>query len=178
MPQDVCSKLLHEPSIVRYLTPDPKCCMHGGLDRHAGNWMVWRVEWIERPTPVSIGVRLNLSTTQSVHYKKTKNQIVDYFYLRESWRVASMTRRASLANCWASAEGWTIFKWLKAAVFGWMRISFSINDSSKRIMSLIRLDAWLLSSSSCSLVMKRISNPVRLAIKLPCAIRQVIVRNF
>lgn len=78
-----------------------------------------------------------------------------------------MTRRASRANCWASAVGWTIFKWLKAAVLGWMRISFSIRDSSKRMMSLIRSEAWLLSASSCALVIKRMSNPVWLAINPP-----------
>lgn len=162
MPQEVCSKLLQEPSIVLYFTmPVPKCSMHGGLDRQAGKVIVWRIEWIVSPNPVSSGVRLNLYCKQGDLRKILRNQLEFVAHLFWSRRVASMTRRASRANCWAPMDGWTIFRWLNEGVLGWIRISFSRRTSSKWMMSFIRSDAWLTSLSNCSFVMKRISNPVR-----------------
>lgn len=155
MPHDVCSKLLHEPSIVRYLTtPFPKCCMHGGSDRHVGKIVVCRVEWIANPNPDSIEVRLNLNWTIKGNWLFDQ-KIVWYSYLCWSWRVASMTTKASWASCLASGLGWKIFTWLNDGVFGWTRTSFWIKFSSNRTMSSSRLNARVPSSSNWLLVIER-----------------------
>ncbi len=85
-------------------------------------------------------------------------------YLCWSLRVASMTSKASWANCLASVVGLKIFRWLKEGVFGWTRTSLSRRISSKWMMSSIRLNAPLLSSSNWLVVMDRILISAWLAI--------------
>lgn len=146
------------------MTPDPKCCMHGGCDRQAGNNVVWRVERVASPIPLSIEVKLNLTWLKLNLVANDSNNFLFVFYLCRSWRVASMTRRASWANCFASVVGWKILTWLKEGVFGWTRTSFWIRFSSNRMMSSIRSDARLPSSSSWLTVIELISTAARLAI--------------